>query len=132
MIPGAGHAVTGNSRCADAIVASWLRGRGHAGCPRLPLFMTPLGSGSDPARGRDGRALRRGDHKLAVYTLHEAEAMSLTAAGLKTVLAGLAGGALHPDRNGGSRLMRYSDIAGVTLDGYVAPDLPATASGSRT
>ena len=44
VIPGAGHAVTGNSRCADAIVASWLRGRNHAACPRLPLFMTPLGA----------------------------------------------------------------------------------------
>ncbi len=49
--------------------------------------------------------------------------MSLTAAGLKTGIGGLAGGALHADRDGGGRLVHYSDIAGVTLDGYVAPDL---------
>ena len=58
--------------------------------------------------------------------------MSLTAAGLKTAVAGLAGGALQPGRNGGSRLTRYSDIAGVTIDGYVAPDLPVTVAGWRT
>ncbi len=123
VIPGAGHAVTGNSRCADAIVASWLRGRGHGGCPRLPLFMTPLGAAPAPPTGATGELSAAETDKLAVYTLHEAEAMSLTAAGLKTVLAGLAGGALHPDRDGGSRLVHYSDIAGVTIDGYVAPDL---------
>jgi pimeloyl-ACP methyl ester carboxylesterase len=123
VIPGAGHAVTGNSRCADAIVASWLRGRQHGDCPRLPLFMTPLGATPTPPAGTTGEFSAAETNKLAAYTLHEAEAMSLTAAGLKTGIGGLAGGALHPDRNGGGKLVHYSDIAGVTLDGYVAPDL---------
>ena len=61
--------------------------------------------------------------KLATYTLHEAEAMSLSAGGLKTAIGGLSGGALQADRHGGAKLVHYSDIAGVTLDGYVAPDL---------
>jgi pimeloyl-ACP methyl ester carboxylesterase len=123
VIPGAGHAVTGSSRCADAIVASWLGGRAHGGCPRLPLSMTPLGAVPVAPAGATGELSAAETNKLAVYTLHDAEAMSLTAGGLKTVVAGLAGGALHPDRNGGSTLVRYSDIAGVTIDGYVAPDL---------
>ncbi len=123
VIPGAGHAVTGSSRCADAIVASWLRGRHHAGCERLPLFMTPLGAIPTLPAGSTGELPAAETLKLATYTLHEAEAMSLTAAGLDTGVGGLAGGALRPDRHGGAKLVNYSDIAGVTLDGYVAPDL---------
>ncbi len=123
VIPGAGHAVTGASRCADAIVASWLRGRHHAPCARLPLFMTPLGAVPALPAGSTADLDAAETLKLATYTLHEAEAMSLSAAGLETGIGGLAGGALEADRHGGAKLVHYSDIAGVTLDGYVAPDL---------
>ena len=123
VIPGAGHAVTGSSRCADAVVASWLQGRRHAACTRLPLFMTPLGAIPTLPAGSTGDLSAAQTLKLATYTLHEAEAMSLTAAGLKTEIGGLAGGAFRADEDGGGKLVHYSDIAGVTLDGYVAPDL---------
>jgi pimeloyl-ACP methyl ester carboxylesterase len=123
VIAGAGHAVTGSSRCADAVVTSWLRGRHHSGCARLPLFMTPLGAPPTPNAGTSRKLSAAETFKIAAYTLHEAEAMSLTAVGLKTEIGGLSGGTLRPDGNGGGRLVHYSDIGGVTLGGYVAPDL---------
>ncbi|HEX4521601.1 MAG TPA: alpha/beta hydrolase [Gaiellaceae bacterium] len=123
VIAGAGHAVTGSSTCADAIVAAWLRGAHHNGCARLPLFMTPLGAPPAAPAATTGMLSAAETLELATYTLHEAQAMSLTAVGLKTEIGGLAGGVLQPDRNGGGKLVHYSDIDGVTLDGYVAPDL---------
>ncbi len=120
VIAGAGHAVTVTSRCADAVVSSWLEGRRHDGCARLQLFMTPLGATPALPSGGSGELSASETFKLASYTLSEAEAMALTAQGLRTAIAGLAGGALRPDGHGGATLSHYADVDGVTLDGIIS------------
>ena len=121
VIAGAGHAVTVSSKCADGVVASWLQGRHHAGCARLPLFMTPLGAAPSPPAGAAGRLSASETFGLAAYTLRDAEAMALTAGGLRTGIAGLAGGGLRTDGHGGATLTHYEDVDGVTLDGLISP-----------
>ena len=82
--------------------------------------MTPLGATPVPPAGGTGELSASETFKLASYTLSEAQAMTLTAGGLRTAIAGLAGGALRPDGHGGATLTHYADVDGVMLDGIIS------------
>ena len=81
-------APTGSSRAGSAAaVTATARGFRSSW-----LLSEPPGASA----GSSGSALGGRNLKLAVYTLHEAEAMSLTAGGLKTVDRRVAGGVAPP------------------------------------
>jgi pimeloyl-ACP methyl ester carboxylesterase len=119
VVPGAGHAVSISSSCADHFIANWLRGLPHKDCPRQPLPMSPIRAFPQLPAGAGATLTATQTLAVAASTLREAEATALVGQGVEFRVGGLAGGSFQWLGGRSLVLRHYSDVEGVTLDGLL-------------
>ena len=119
IVPGAGHAVSTTSPCADRFIRNWLRGLPHKACGRLPLGMAPL-RGFPETEAPAGQALTPAQTlSVAAATLREIEATALVVQGAHSRVGGLVGGSFRWISGRSLQLTQYSDVDGVVVRGIL-------------
>jgi pimeloyl-ACP methyl ester carboxylesterase len=128
VVQGSGHAVTFNSPCAVEYVSDFVQGRSHGGCPGIPLELAPLLS--FPQAPGSGKLTAGQTFAVAVSTLREAQATTLTADELGAPVTGMIGGTLLAHQDDTAELAGYADVSGVTLTGSLSIDSNGTRGAS--
>jgi pimeloyl-ACP methyl ester carboxylesterase len=131
VVQGSGHAVTFNSACAAEYVRDFVQGRSHSACPGIPLELAPLRSFPQAPAG-SGKLSAGQTFAIAVSTLREAQATTLTADELGAPVTGMTAGTLLAHQDDTARLDGYADISGVTLTGSLSIDSNGTRGASAT